>query len=240
MGNQYTISQLAKAAGVPTTTMRYYERIGLVKPEDRSQGNYRLYGDESLRKVVFIRTAQSIGFTLDDVKALLATPDSTAASCREVQTLIEERPAEVSQRLKDLRQVQRVLKSSLAWEQTVCFQAGRESRQSAFGTPSGGIEAEKTTRMRELVWARRGDEAGGGGVGRANRDVMRPLGRGITRPARKANAKTRACFLLETRLTGASRRSRYLKIRRLAVAPFRQRTSMRSAALAIDASGPTT
>jgi len=113
MSEQYTISQLAKAAEIPTTTVRYYERIGLVEPEDRSQGNYRLYRDESLRKVNFIKAAQSIGFKLDDVKALLATPVSTAASCRDVQSLIEKRLSEVSQRLKDLRHVQRVLKSSL-------------------------------------------------------------------------------------------------------------------------------
>ncbi len=113
MSGQYTISQLAKSAGVPTTTLRYYERIGLVEPEDRSYGNYRLYGEESLRKVKFIRAAQAIGFTLDDVKALLAAPDNTAVSCREVQSLIEERLVEVAQRLKDLRHVQRVLRSSL-------------------------------------------------------------------------------------------------------------------------------
>jgi len=113
MSRQYTISQLAKSAGIPTTTMRYYDRIGLVEPEHRSDGNYRLYGEASLRKVKFIRRAQSIGFTLDDVKALLAAPESTAASCREVQSLIEERIAEVGQRLRDLHHVQRVLKSSL-------------------------------------------------------------------------------------------------------------------------------
>ncbi len=113
MGREYTISQLAKAAGVPTTTLRYYERFGLLRPENRSQGNYRLYGDESLRRVRFIRAAQSIGFTLQDVKTLLATPQSAAASCREVQALIEQRLAGVTQRLKDLRHVQRVLKTSL-------------------------------------------------------------------------------------------------------------------------------
>ncbi|MFN4261653.1 MAG: heavy metal-responsive transcriptional regulator [Gemmataceae bacterium] len=113
MRGRYTISQLAHAAEVPTTTVRYYERIGLVRPEDRSQGNYRLYGDESLRMVKFIRAAQAIGFTLDDVKALLAAPGSNAASCRKVQTLIEERLTEVAQRLKDLRHVQHVLKRAL-------------------------------------------------------------------------------------------------------------------------------
>lgn len=113
MSKQYTISQLAQVAGIPTTTVRYYERIGLVEPEDRSVGNYRLYSEESLRKLRFIRAAQAIGFTLDDVTALLSTPSPTAAFCRDVQSLIENRLAEVDQRLKDLRHVQRVLKASL-------------------------------------------------------------------------------------------------------------------------------
>jgi MerR family mercuric resistance operon transcriptional regulator len=113
MSKRYTISQLAHAADIPTTTVRYYERVGLVEPEDRSAGNYRLYSEESLRKLKFIRAAQAIGFTLDDVKALLSAPVNTAASCREVQSLIENRLAEVGQRLKDLRHVQQVLKASL-------------------------------------------------------------------------------------------------------------------------------
>ena len=112
MGRQFTISQVAKAANLPTTTVRYYERVGLFEPEDRSAGNYRLYSEESLRKLKFIRAAQAIGFTLDDVKALLSTPSNTALPCREVQSLIEDRLAEVGRRLKDLRHVQRVLKSS--------------------------------------------------------------------------------------------------------------------------------
>jgi MerR family mercuric resistance operon transcriptional regulator len=122
-GKQYRISQLARAAGVPTTTVRYYERVGLVKPEDRSAGNYRLYSEESLRKLKFIRAAQGIGFTLEDVKTLLTLPDSSVAACDTVQTIIEERLAELDQRLKDLRYVQRVLKQALA----KC----RESRRTA-------------------------------------------------------------------------------------------------------------
>ncbi len=114
MAKQYTISQVAKASALPVTTVRYYERVGLVKPENRSAGNYRLYSDESLRKLKFIRAAQAVGFTLSDVKTLLATPSNTAGSCRMVQTVIEERLSEVDQRLKDLRHVRSVLKSSLA------------------------------------------------------------------------------------------------------------------------------
>jgi MerR family mercuric resistance operon transcriptional regulator len=114
MHGRYTISQLARAAGVPTTTVRYYERVGLVHPEDRSEGNYRLYSDASLRKLKFIRAAQAVGFTLDDVKSLLAAPGPSASACRQVQRLIEDRLTEVAQRLRDLRHVQQVLKSALA------------------------------------------------------------------------------------------------------------------------------
>lgn len=113
MSGRYTISQLAHAADVPTTTLRYYERIGLVQPKDRSAGNYRLYGDESLRTLQFIRAAQSIGFTLDDVKTLLGAQDGGVPTCRDVQGLIEERLADIGARLRDLRHVQKVLKSSL-------------------------------------------------------------------------------------------------------------------------------
>jgi len=114
MGKRFTISQLAKTAAVPATTVRYYERAGLLEPEGRSAGNYRLYGDESLRRLKFIRAAQAIGFTLDDVRDLLGRVEGEPPLCRGVQALIEQRLAEVAGRLKDLRHVQRVLKSSLA------------------------------------------------------------------------------------------------------------------------------
>ena len=113
MAKQLTISQLAKQADIPTTTVRYYERIGLVEPEDRSQGNYRLYGNESLSKLKFIRAAQAVGFTLEDVKSLLTDEDGDTPTCGSVQGLIEARMADVEERLKDLRHVRRVLKSAL-------------------------------------------------------------------------------------------------------------------------------
>lgn len=113
MSGRYTISQLAHAADVPTTTLRYYERVGLIEPEDRSAGNYRLYTDESLRKLKFIRAAQAIGFTLDDVKSLLSAQEGEVPSCRDVQELIEERLADIEAKLKDLRHVRKVLKASL-------------------------------------------------------------------------------------------------------------------------------
>ena len=110
---RFTISQLAESAGIPTSTIRYYERIGLVEPEDRSAGNYRLYSRASLEKLKFIRAAQSIGFTLDDTRALLADESGSPPKCGAVQGLIEDRLADVENRLKDLRHVRKVLKSAL-------------------------------------------------------------------------------------------------------------------------------
>jgi len=81
--------------------------------EARSQGNYRLYSSESLRRLKFIRAAQSVGFTLEDVRTLLGLQSGDAASCREVQALIEDRLFEVDKRLKDLKHIQRMLSSSL-------------------------------------------------------------------------------------------------------------------------------
>ena len=113
MAGSYTIGQLAQQVGVPTSTVRYYERIGLLQPSGRSSGNYRMYTSVALERLRFIRAAQATGFTLDDVTALLSFRDGTTAPCHEVQPLIEERLAETEQRLADLQHVQSVLTSSL-------------------------------------------------------------------------------------------------------------------------------
>lgn len=114
MDDLRTISQLAKSAGVPTSTVRYYERAGLLRPTSRSGGNYRLYDDDALDRLRFIRAAQATGFTLDDVAALLEQDLDTPDSCAQVRNLIERRLADVEQRMADLRLVEQVLTLALA------------------------------------------------------------------------------------------------------------------------------
>jgi len=114
MEQQYMIGQLARAAGVPTTTLRYYERAGLVRPTARAENQYRLYAAHTLQVIRFIRAAQAAGFTLEDVRTLLALHSGDLAICKDVQPLIAKRLAEVSQRLKDMRHVQRLLQAFLA------------------------------------------------------------------------------------------------------------------------------
>ena len=109
MAPRLSIGELARAAGVPTSTVRYYERAGLLRPSSRSPSNYRVYSEVELERLRFIRAAQATGFTLGDVNELLRP-----AVCGKVQALIEERLAQVSERMKELRHVQKVLRASLA------------------------------------------------------------------------------------------------------------------------------
>ncbi len=119
---RYTISQLARAASVPTTTLRYYERIGLLVPEDRSSANYRLYSETSLRKVRWIRAAQSVGFRLEDLKVVLGDQASRPRCC-DVQPLLEARLQDIERKLQALQQLKRSLRSLLQQ----CQQAAPQS-----------------------------------------------------------------------------------------------------------------
>ena len=108
MASVLTIGELAKAAGVPTSTVRYYERAQLLRPSTRSPSNYRLYTMDDLERLRFIRAAKVTGFTLADVQRLLRP-----APCGSVQRLIEARLTDVADRMKELRRVQKVLRASL-------------------------------------------------------------------------------------------------------------------------------
>ena len=114
----YRIGQLAKQVGVPVSTVRYYERRGLLKADGRTEGNYRQYGEPALERLRFIRSAQAIGFTLDDVAVLLGLRDGSADACAEVQRLVEARITDVEQRLKEIRHVRRFLRAALKACQT--------------------------------------------------------------------------------------------------------------------------
>jgi MerR family mercuric resistance operon transcriptional regulator len=112
----YTIGALAKAAGVPTTTVRFYERRGLLVPDARSKSDYRVYGGAALERLRFIRAAQATGFTLEDIAALLELRDDAApggSRCRsEVRSMIARRLADTGAKMDDLERVRAVLLES--------------------------------------------------------------------------------------------------------------------------------
>ncbi len=110
----FTIGQLAAAAGVPTSTVRFYERAGLVKPDFRTGGNYRGYGGKTLARLKFIRSAQATGLNLHDIQSLLQLTFSSEQPCDEVLALMQKRLGEIRLRIKELRHVEKVLAKSLA------------------------------------------------------------------------------------------------------------------------------
>ncbi len=111
--SRYTISQLARAAAVPPSTVRYYERAGLLAPQGRTGANYRVYDDQSLARLRFIRAAQRLGFQLDDVRHLLTLQSGGNSACPDVQAILTARIAEIDSRLRDLQHVREVLGKAL-------------------------------------------------------------------------------------------------------------------------------
>ena len=107
-----SIGQVAEAVGVAATALRYYEREGILSPTNRSKAGYRLYDETAVQRLRFVRSAQAVGFTLDDIRALLQVDDES--SCKEVQSLIERRLAEVGAKMADLKRVRAALADALA------------------------------------------------------------------------------------------------------------------------------
>jgi len=113
MSVQYTIGRLARAAGVPVTTVRYYERIGLIEHPARTESNYRVYGPAAVERLRFIRAAQAAGFSLEGIARLLHIRDGHEAPCPEVEQLIEARLTELDERIHDLEDMRAHLRASL-------------------------------------------------------------------------------------------------------------------------------
>lgn len=109
----FTIGRLARAIGVQTSTVRYYERCGLLRPDRRSAGNYRLYDAAALERLRFIRAAQANGFALKDISVLLEFRDEPHPRCKKVQALIKARLADLRKRLAQMREVESMLRASL-------------------------------------------------------------------------------------------------------------------------------
>lgn len=111
--NLMNIGQVARAAGVATTALRYYEREGVLIPQGRSEAGYRLYDQRAVEQLAFIRSAQAVGFTLEDIHMLLDTDGKQKIAKKDVQGLIQKRLQEVEEKMKDLKRVSAALKDAL-------------------------------------------------------------------------------------------------------------------------------
>lgn len=106
------IGGAARASGVHVETIRYYERIGLL-PAPPRRGRYRSYGAEDVGRLGFVRRARELGFTLDEVRALLGLAAGGQSACAEVRELAGSHLKDVRARIADLRRMERVLADSV-------------------------------------------------------------------------------------------------------------------------------
>lgn len=107
--DDFTIGELAKRAKINVQTIRYYERRRLVWPSNRSDSGYRLYTNAELKRVLFIKNAQDLGFTLKEIQDLLNLRAKSSQSCSTVRKKAEAKLANIRSKMLSLRDMERVL-----------------------------------------------------------------------------------------------------------------------------------
>ena len=103
------IGEMATATATNIETVRYYEKIGLLPAPARDAANYRSYGKAHLARLSFIRRARDLGFTLDQVRALLDLASDASRDCGSVDVIANEHLAEIDRKLADLTALRREL-----------------------------------------------------------------------------------------------------------------------------------
>jgi len=109
--NSLTISKLASACGVKTDTIRHYERKKMLSPENRSPSGYRLYSNESVKRLRFIRKAQTLGFTLQEIKGLLDLSEAPESDCGDVGRSAQSKIKEIEGKISDLNAMKKALEN---------------------------------------------------------------------------------------------------------------------------------
>lgn len=103
------IGELARRADCLVQTVRFYEAQGLLPEPARSDGNFRLYDDAHLRRLLFIRRCRAKDMTLDEIRNLLGFRDHPEQDCGEVNSLVDAHIAQVRAKIKELRELEREL-----------------------------------------------------------------------------------------------------------------------------------
>ncbi|WP_299822000.1 helix-turn-helix domain-containing protein [uncultured Jannaschia sp.] len=110
MRGQFTVGQLARETGIAVGTVRYYERIGLLPPADRSVGNQRLFDGGARRRLGFVRHARDLGFPLDAIRELLDLADHPERSCEGADAIARRHLTDVERRIVRLEGLRRELR----------------------------------------------------------------------------------------------------------------------------------
>ena len=107
------IGEVAKLSGVRIEALRFYEKGGLLDRPARTEGGYRLYTEETLERLAFIRRAQVLGFSLAEIKQIIAERRSGASPCAHVREIVRSRLKELDERMAEMRRYRRELSAAL-------------------------------------------------------------------------------------------------------------------------------
>ena len=109
-----TRGELSKVTGCNIETIRYYEKVSLIPDPPRTEAGYRVYDDRHVERLRFILRARELGFSLDDIRGLLALVDHGTQTCAEVKQRTEKHLADVREKIADLEQIEQVLADTAA------------------------------------------------------------------------------------------------------------------------------
>ena len=109
-----TIGKMASLMELSTDALRYYEREGLIQPTGKSPSGYRLYGNDSIRRIRFIKQAQHCGFTLAEIGQLLLLRASTSACCSDVHRVALEKKLQLEAKIKAMKSMSKALDHLIA------------------------------------------------------------------------------------------------------------------------------
>src|SRR5919112_403439 len=117
-GRSLRIGEVARRSGIGVEALRFYERRGLLGRPGRTESNYRVYGESVLERLDFIRRAQAVGFTLDEIGEILSESTDGRSPCRHVRELARRKLEELDRRLAELRRHRADLARTLAeWDE---------------------------------------------------------------------------------------------------------------------------
>jgi MerR family Zn(II)-responsive transcriptional regulator of zntA len=105
----FTIGKLAERAQVSADSIRFYEREGLISPTQKSEAGYRLYTEEAVRRLTFIKHAQQCGFSLADIRELLEMRSDEKACCDDIYRVAVEKKLQLESKIKALNSMSRSL-----------------------------------------------------------------------------------------------------------------------------------
>jgi MerR family mercuric resistance operon transcriptional regulator len=111
---ELTIGGLSELTAVNIETIRYYERIKMLPAPPRTSGGRRVYGANHLRILAFIRRSRELGFSLDEIRALIRLGGSAKASCRQVRDIASHHLDDIRAKIADLRKLERLLAKTVA------------------------------------------------------------------------------------------------------------------------------